>query len=335
MIFSNALSLKRKFFDFNENFVLAIGALAASVLLNIYFHLLFDQDYTPVLFFACFGYLSVRYYDLFYKILISMGISSPTSFAFVALSYVLSLALLGTFGISAPFSVLPWLVAIDILIVALNFKKKGLYSLLIGFLLGFCLILQNSGFYEYVNVQGLWTAFLGDFGFIYIDTYRDASTLNAWNQFSTITHGTHGLLFTPYQSLFAQIINPFMPWVSNNALLTLQNFSHLIFFPLFIFSIGHIIDSLVSKKINKYWFFVLFLLSYGCTKYCLSQRSLQVASLVSFGVLPLIYQAWKDKFCSTLGLALLTITAPLMVYARVFNGLIFLGIYTPLVFKSK
>lgn len=336
MIFFDVLRrFRRKFFDLNENFIFAVGALAASTVLNIYFHLLFDQDYTPVLLFACFGYLSVRYYDLFYKILTSLGISSPLSFALVALSYILCLVFMGTLGVSVPASYIPWIVIIDILILTLSFTTQALYPLLIGFLLGLCLILQNSSFGEFFNVQGLWTAFLGDFGFISIDTYRDASTLNAWNEFSIITHGTHGLLFTPYHSLFAQIINPFMPWVSNNALLGLQNFSHLIFFPLFIFNIGHVIDSLITKRINKYWFFVLFLFSYGCTRYCISIRSLQSAALISFGVLPLIYQAWKDRLCSAVGLALLSITAPLMIYARVFHGLIFLGVYTPLVLNRN
>ena len=43
---------------------------------------------------------------------------------------------------------------------------------------------------------------------IVVDTMRDAAIAHAWSEYSSISHGIHGLLFEPYHALFAIFIDP-------------------------------------------------------------------------------------------------------------------------------
>ena len=56
----------------------------------------------------------------------------------------------------------------------------------------------------------MWINELVYMGMVSEDTLRDAAVLNSWSQYSSISHGIHGLLFEPYHSLFAHFLSPFV-----------------------------------------------------------------------------------------------------------------------------
>ena len=55
-----------------------------------------------------------------------------------------------------------------------------------------------------------WINQLAYAGIVPTDYLRDAAVANAWSEYSSISHGIHGLLFEPYHVLFAIFIDPFM-----------------------------------------------------------------------------------------------------------------------------
>ena len=77
-----------------------------------------------------------------------------------------------------------------------------------GFITGF-LIIGLSNIYTNTLV---WLTDLAYANIVATDYLRDAAVAHAWSEYSSISHGIHGLLFEPYHMLFAIFIDPFMTY---------------------------------------------------------------------------------------------------------------------------
>lgn len=299
--------------------------------------LLFDELNVRPLVYAGLTWVTLRYFQFVNGFVNQKGLKQVQIFSLSFLVYLIFFSILGLFSLSFPMVLVSLIGLVDFFWVSIYafrqfLKLRTIYFIVLGFLSAvfYCLHLTKWG------VQTPWFAYLADAGIGYIDTFRDAAVIKAWHEYRAITHGTHGLLFTPYHSLFAQFHAPFLGFTKGNAFLHLQYYTYIVGPTIFSYGILTLIDLLGHPIIRRYrlpaYFF--FFTSISAAYYSLSQRSTMMATFIAIAVLPLLIVEWKNIRGSLVSWAILIVATVMMVYARAFHGLILLATIGPLVIQK-
>ena len=162
---------------------------------------------------------------------------------------------------------------------------------------------------------------------IVVDTMRDAAIAHAWSEYSSISHGIHGLLFEPYHALFAIFIDPLIS-DSVNVIEVFTILGNIIVPTLIIYGCSKLIIYMGFSNISDNWVIVLFffIITFSVFENILNQRSLLIASLLYIAAIPLIYNIATDSKSSHLEIIILSLLVPATIFARAFHGLFLLGL---------
>ena len=162
---------------------------------------------------------------------------------------------------------------------------------------------------------------------VHADTMRDAAVAHAWSEYSSISHGIHGLLFEPYHILFAIFIDPFMS-DSVNVIQVFTILANIIVPTLIIYGCSKLIIYMGFSYISNNWLIVLFffILTFSSFSGVLHQRSLLIATLLYISVIPLIFNIITDPKSNHFEIILLSLLVPVSIFARAFHGLFLLGL---------
>ena len=119
-----------------------------------------------------------------------------------------------------------------------------------------------------------------------IDQLRDAAVVHAWSEYSSISHGIHGLLFEPYHALFAIFIDPFVS-DSVNVFQVFTILANIIVPTLIVYGCSKLIIYMGFSYISNNWIIVLFffILTFSEFDYILSQKSILIATLLYISVI--------------------------------------------------
>lgn len=319
-----------------DNLIFSIGVIFAGALFLIVSDLLM-QGFTIVpLWYAMFAWISLRFISAFSRI--SNTLFSKTQlFSIVFLVYFLIACTLGYFHLSIPLDILFYFSTVDLcFFIVSNFrrmiKKELFYWWVLALFFGvfFCIKLTTT-------YGTPWFSYLSPMGIGYIDTFRDAAIIMAWKNYGHITHGTHGLLFTPYHSLLVQFHSAFLANTHGNAFEHLQYYSFAVAPALFFYGIIRLIELIAHKTVVKYKYFyaIGFALTCSAIHYSVVQRSTMAATFLTISSMPMLIEVWKDRSASIIPLVILAIITPLMLYARVFHGLVLLAVLAPLILDRK
>lgn len=315
----------------SDHLIFAAGIILAGMGLLIISDLLFHGPSVLPLYYGMFAWASVRLISFFGSINTNF-LSKTETFSIVFSIYCLSIALSGYFHINFPLHLIAPIAVLDILIFITQYLKLGRLYLL-AFCFGF-FFLSNIAFQ---GVQTPWFSTFSPLGIGYIDTFRDAAAINAWAHYDAITHGIHGLLMTPYHSLMVQFNTPFLSNTGGNVFKHLQYYTFAGLPAVLIYGISKLIELIADTSVVRHkWFYLIgFVLTFSALFLMLVQRSSTVATLLSIACLPLLLNVWKTRDASSVSLFVLACLMPLMLYARVFHGLVLMGVMLPLIFDRK
>ena len=272
-------------------------------------------------------WLWLRINEITFNFLLEKNVNKILSFSISWIIPIIIICLLGLFHFKLPILILAIIAFFD-LIFFIFFNKKSFFklkwrNLFFIFIFGITII-----FFIAINTDHLaWINELVYMGIVHQDTLRDAAVLNSWTQYSTISHGVHGLLFEPYHSLYVHFLDPFIN-DTTNVFQIFTIFANIIIPAIVVYGCSKIIINIGSKYIVENWFFFLlfFTLSFAELNYVMHQRSFLMASLLFIGIIPLIFNIIKNPKGSHVEVLLVCFLVPLVIYARAFHGLFILGI---------
>jgi hypothetical protein len=182
-----------------------------------------------------------------------------------------------------------------------------------------------------------WMDALSPAGIGFIDNYRDAAIVMAWHNYGSLSHGVHGLMFEAYHSLSAIFISPFLS--ENFGVFSVFVFFSFVAIPTLIFyGVAMILKLAPAKTVSQNWPFITIAFLFLISQFDLvsTQSSLMIATLLMIGTVPSLAQIWFQPEKSSIGSVLiLAVILPLVIFSRVFNGLIFLSLFIPLIFVLK
>lgn len=289
------------------------------------FNLTYIYTYAFVVCFIVF----VKIVNIYLEVLIPQ-VEEQISFSISWLSMIFLFVSIGYFGIKIPFYVLflfiflgiTWLAHLKALPEKHTFLRKDvLFTALI-------LSLAMSGIGMISNMP--WLRELSTAGLGYHDTFRDAAIVNMWSKYGVVSHGVHGLLKEPYHALFALLYSPLLS-EERNIFSLFIGFSFVVMPTLFSYALLNIFSS-YNKCLNLKQLsliVILFLISISCFNYVTGQRSLQIASLMLLGLIPIVHHIYlnnKNSFILTL---IVSFAIPILLFARVFHGLVVALIMLP------
>jgi hypothetical protein len=242
---------------------------------------------------------------------------------------ILLICLLGLFHIDLPIYFLALIAGIDFsFFFLINIYKKVDLSwkkIFFGYVAGSVIIgLSNiqANYIPWLSVSNLAYA-----NIVPDDALRDAAVVHAWSEYSSISHGIHGLLFEPYHVLFAIFIDPFIS-DSVNVIQVFTILANIIVPTLIIYGCSKLIIYMGFSYISNNWLIVLFffILTFSSFSGVLHQRSLLIATLLYISVIPLIFNIITDPKSNHFEIILLSLLVPVSIFARAFHGLFLLGL---------
>lgn len=241
---------------------------------------------------------------------------------------------LGFFHRSIPILYIATIGAIDfILFIFLNLKFRNKKNWLIfgsGFLISLLmLVLISEGNYPWQNIFAYS-------GIIQADTLRDAANVASWLKYSTISHGVHGLLFEPYHALFVFFIGPFIT-ENFNVFQVFVLTSYILTPALLIYGVYTLIFNISLLKDMKLVLILtlFFIFTVSCFYYVSVQRSVQIATYLYIGIMPLIYGILISPTKNHLSVILLCIFIPIIIFARAYHGILLSIISLYFIFYKK
>jgi len=284
----------------------------------------FDNIY---LLYALVTWLWLRLNEEIFNFLLKKKIDKILSFSISWIIPIIIICLLGLFHFKLPIFILAIIALIDLLFFTF-FNKKSFFKLNWRNL--FCIFISGLTiiFLIAINTDHLaWIDELVYMGRVRQDTLRDAAILNSWIQYSTISHGVHGLLFEPYHSLYVHFLDPFIN-DTTNVFQVFTIFANIIIPAIVVYGCSKIIINIGSNYIIENWYFFLlfFILTFAELSYIMHQRSFLIATLLFIAIIPLVFNIIKDPKNSHVEVILVCLLVPLIIYARAFHGLFTLGI---------
>lgn len=316
-----------------ENFVFLMGMVLSCLLFVVITDLLFYGATIRPVVYALFAWGSIRTINgtaCMGKSLLSEAQAFSTAF----LLYFIIIVILGYNHTSLPLKEIAYLAFADLVVFfIINFRDliKN-YLFLLGII--FALFLCTLATVEHITP---WYSYLSPAGVGYIDTFRDSAVIRGWSDYNAITHGTHGLLYTPYHSLFALFHSAFLGFTEGNAFMQLQYFGLLVAPALFIYGIIKLVEIIAHDSVirHKFWYAIAFALTYSAVGYSFSQASTTTATFVTIVCLPVIFDVWKNRGASWVSLFILAVSIPLMLYARAFHGLVLMMLSGPIILDRR
>jgi hypothetical protein len=284
----------------------------------------FDNIY---LLYALVTWLWLRLNEITFNFLLKKKIDKILSFSISWIIPIIIICLLGLFHFKLPIFVLAIIALFDLLFF-IFFNKKLFFklkwvNLFYIFVFGLIII-----FFIAINWDHLaWIDELVYMGIVYQDTLRDAAVLNSWTQYSTISHGVHGLLFEPYHALYVHFFDPFIN-DTTNVFQVFTIFANIIIPAMVVYGCSKIILNIGSDYVVKNWYFFLlfFILTFSKLEYVMHQRSFLMATLLFIAVIPLVFNIIKNPKNANAEVMLVCLLVPFIIYARAFHGLFILGI---------
>jgi len=284
----------------------------------------FDKTY---LFYGLIAWLWLRLNEVIFNNLINLKINANLAFSISWFVPIIIICFLGLFHLNLPIFMLAIIGFIDFVFfllfsVPIFFKQHWKYFFsffLIGIIIIFLTIVHTD--------HQPWINELVYMGVINIDTLRDAAIFNSWSEYSSFSHGVHGLLFEPYHSLFVFFFDPFVN-DTTDIFQVFVIFANMVIPGMVIYGCSKIIFLIGSNYVVKYWYFFLlfFILFFAEINLVMMQRSFLIATLILIGIIPLIFNIINNSQNSKIEVILLCLIVPLLIYARAFHGLFILGI---------
>ena len=319
----------------SEPFLLSFGILIGGTFITSFLNLFLGNLEAIYLFYSLFTWFWLRLVELNFNFLVKKN-SKFLAFSLSWLFPILLICLLGLLHINLPIYFLSLVAAIDILFffliniyndIDLRWKK-----IVLGFVFGsFIIGLSNI----YTNTLP-WVNQLAYAGIVPTDYLRDAAVANAWSEYSSISHGIHGLLFEPYHVLFAIFIDPFMN-ENVNVIHVFTILANILVPTLLIYGCSKLIIYMGFAYISKNWIITLmfFFLTFSSLDYVLGQRSLLIATLLYISIIPLIFSLITETKTKHLEIILLSILVPVIIFGRAFHGLFLCGLLFYFLFEKK
>jgi len=310
----------------SESFLLSLGILLGGISITILSNLFFGNLDQIFFLYGLFTWLWLRLIELSFNFLIKKN-NKFLAFSLSWLFPILLICLLGLFHIELPIFFLALIAGIDFsFFFLINIYKKVDLSwekIFFGYVTGSVIIGLS-------NIQTNTVPWLSDLAYANVvptDTLRDAAIVHAWSEYSSISHGIHGLLFEPYHILFAIFIDPFIS-DSVNVIQVFTILANIIVPTLAIYGCSKLIIYMGSSYISKNWLIVLFffIFTFSAFDTFLAQRSLLIATLLYISVIPLIFNIITDPKSNHFEIILLSLLVPVLIFARAFHGLFLLGL---------
>ena len=240
----------------SESFLLSLGILLGGISITILSNLFFGNLDQIFFLYGLFTWLWLRLIELSFNFLIKKN-NKFLAFSLSWLFPILLICLLGLFHIDLPIFFLALIAGIDFsFFFLINIYKKVDLSwkkIFFGYVTGSVIIGLS-------NIHTNNIAWLSDLAYANIvspDFLRDAAVVHAWSEYSSISHGIHGLLFEPYHVLFAIFIDPFMS-DSVNVIQVFTILANIIVPTLIIYGCSKLIIYMGFSYISNNWLIVLF-----------------------------------------------------------------------------
>ena len=314
---------------------LALGVVCAGVSVILIFNTVVGVSRPVFLYYGLLTWAWIRSVDLMNRRLSTWIEDASLRFAVAWLLPIGIVLLMGVMHLTIPVLTLAALGLFDLIIrLVVEIRRHGLViikSVLAGFVL--------ATFMAKVIVEEHypWMDALSPAGIGFIDNYRDAAIVMAWHKYSTISHGVHGLMFEAYHSLSAMFVSPFI--TEQFGVFSVFVFLSFIAVPsLLVYGISMVIRLAPSPKIAQHWsfFLVLFIFLFSQFDLIFTQSSLMMASLLMIAAIPLLARVWFHRDGDmTASIVILAMLLPMVMFARIFNGLILLSLMAPLAFVVK
>ena len=191
----------------SESFLLSLGILFGGIFITILSDSFFGNFNQIFFLYGLFTWLWLRSIELSFNFLVKKN-NKFLAFSISWLFPILLICLLGVFHIDLPIFFLALIAGIDFVFFFFIYitKKVNLSwnKIFFGYVAGSIII----GLSNILTNTLPWVSDLAYGNIIVVDTMRDAAIAHAWSEYSSISHGIHGLLFEPYHALFAIFIDP-------------------------------------------------------------------------------------------------------------------------------
>ena len=297
--------------------------------------LFFNQINYNFLYFSILAWIYIRIVALLYLEMEKTKINRAIIFAYVYFIPLFIILFLGFLRAKLSLNILSILGFLDLLTV-LGFSffenfKKTLLNIFLGTLFSVTMILitVTSG-----NFPWLETSSLAGIG--YPDDFRDAAISQSWSKYGVFSHGIHGLLFYPYHSLSVFFSEPFTS--EKISIFQFFTYSSMIFVPTIlcygVWSMLNVTSSRYTKPYLPLIFFCFIFLFIGFNS-IFNQRSVQIASLLYICAVPLLAVIWTSTKENILAFVLLAVLIPLVLFARIFHGLVLAAVVYPLLIDPR
>ncbi len=319
----------------SDEFWVSIGILLGSLLVLLFFNLQNHVGLQLSIQILCFAYCYIRSVEFINNFLLQKTQDTELSFAasfFIPFFLILCLGILN-FSISLNFFTLFFIFDIFFILIffrfnEINFNYRNLiFGIFIASLLSFISLFDEG--------RTPWSSLQSIFGVGYGDDFRDAAIINSWVGFQSISHGIHGLTYHPYNFLSVLFFSPFLH-DDNNIFEIFFSFSQIFCPAVIIFGLIKLIK-LSSSTLSRNWKLLIFCFVFTFAYFFSIQhsRSVFTASFLMVSFIPLVISLWINRNTQTYSIILISFILPLLVLARVFHGLIALGIVAPLIFYRK
>ena len=310
----------------SESFLLSLGILLGGISIAILSNLFFGNLDQIFFLYGLFTWLWLRLIELSFNFLIKKN-NKFLAFSLSWLFPILLICLLGLFHINLPIFFLASIAGIDFSFFFLIniYKKVDLRwkKIFFGYVTGSIIIGLSN-----IHTNTLpWVSDLAYANIVHTDYLRDAAMAHAWSEYSSISHGIHGLLFEPYHVLFAIFVDPFIS-DSVNVIQVFTILAYIIVPTLIIYGCSKLIIYMGFSYISNNWLIVLFffILTFSAFDYILASRSVLIATLLYISVIPLIFNIITDPKSNHFEIILLSLLVPVTIFARAFHGLFLLGL---------
>lgn len=319
----------------SDEFWVSMGIMLGSLLVLLYFNIQNHVGLQLAIQISCFAYCYIRSVELINNFLLNTTKDTELSFAASFFIPFFLILCLGIFNFSIALNFFAFFFVLDILLILIFFQFKEINfnyrNLIFGIFIA-CLLSFISLFDE---GRTPWSSIQSIFGVGYGDDFRDAAIINSWKGFYSISHGIHGLTYHPYNFLSVLFFSPFLN-DSNNIFGIFFNFSQIFCPAVLIFGLIKLIK-LSSLASSRNWKLLIFCFVFTFAYFFSIQhsRSVFTASFLMISFIPLVISLWTNRNTQTYSTILVSFILPLLVLARVFHGLIALGVLAPLFFYRK
>ena len=311
----------------SESFNISVIILLSGFFILSFSDLLLGGFNKVYLFYALFTWLWLRLIEGIFNLIVNKKINKFVAFSFSWMIPVTIICFMGLFHLKLPIFILSIIALIDFLFfIRLNLKSilasnwKIFFYIFFSGILIIALTTINNGHF-------VWMGDLAYTGIIEDDTLRDAAVINSWSEYSSMSHGVHGLLFEPYHALFAIFFDPFIT-ETLNVFQAFTIFANLIMPSLVVYGCSKIIINISSQYVSKNWiiFLLIFILSFSSLHSILIQRSVLMGTLLLIPAIPLVFSIIDTPKDSNIEIILMCLLVPFIIYARAYHGLFALGL---------